>query len=133
MMDQKNYLGVLTGYFLLSFFLAHILIFAQQEEILKAIISTFLSWTGYLIAHYSDTGEIIDGLSENKDYRNIEKLEKEEIKKLEAFLGITFFIFGTGALAYGVGTKMYLLTVSGSFTVIAGYLLTHEGFENVLL
>jgi hypothetical protein len=132
-MNKKKELGVLTGYATLSFFLAHILIYAKQGKLLLAIISTALSWTGYLTAHYYDNGKIMDNITQQKNKKNVKKLEKEKIKKIEATTGITLFITGVSVLAYGIGTGRYLTPITGSFTAIAGYLLTHEGFEDVLL
>lgn len=127
----KRYSGILSGFTLLCVSLAALFIQSRQGNLILSILFGGLSWLGYTLTHYADTGKLLD----TKDQIEKHIQEKEETKrsqKIKSSTGILLFVSGTAILAKGVSAESYYISFLGTSGAIGGYAVFHYFMEGEL-
>lgn len=143
----------LAGLALTAMSLSAGFIWASQGEIARVYLAGFTSWTGYIIAHYGDTGvfvDDVDGLSDSGAVSTLEADDRaqstpgsstsasssvtesirdilpEESWRAGGFLaGIVILVIGIALTAWYVRQADFVLGAVGNGVFLAGYATAH--------
>jgi len=100
---------------------------AKDGKIVTTFLSLFLGWTGYLLAHYAETGRAIDPRQNEPAL----PLDRDEI--IVACIGVLTLLAGIGTVTLGIYGTDLAVTSTGMAVLMAGYLLAHYAMTDLLL
>lgn len=100
---------------------------AREGKIVTTFLSVFLGWTGYLLAHYAETGRAID------PRQNEPALPLERDETILAGVGVLTLLAGIGTITLGIHGADLAITSTGMAVLMAGYLLAHYAMTDLLL
>ena len=144
-----RFAGLVGGLGLTAAAMASGFIWASRGEVPLVYVAGFLSWTGYLIAHYAVTGVFVDDMSadgpdEDGDAESPEGdaespdsgvssvgaqlrhlAPEDPVDALGFVAGIVILVAGIALLAWFVRQENFLLGNIGSGMFLAGYAISH--------
>lgn len=126
--DLKSYLGFLLGMAVAIFSLAKLGMRAGDAPLLKLFGWSLSTWLGYLYAHYSINGKIIDGL-DGYDPNNI----RQSLQITGSTLGGFVLILGVVLGLEGLRTDSFQVTFAASTLFWTGYVVAHYSAREKLL
>lgn len=136
-------------------------IWASQGEVGRVYVAAFLSWTGYVVAHYAVTGVFVDpGGNDSRPESDESGVARDDVDGPVAFVrvhlrsavaglrdvlpeeprraagfvaGVVVLVAGITLLAFYVRQGNHLLGTVGSGMFLGGYALAHYFDHGVLL
>lgn len=129
-MQMKKYIPkrmeIAAGFMLMCLGIALLMIESKKGNIPSSIIAGGTSWLGYITAHKTDTGKLIDTTEVIEE--NI-KQKDSEAEKWKSLIGIVLFTAGSAVIVAGLRPENYILTFIGSTTTMTGYAVFHYFME----
>jgi hypothetical protein len=119
--------SVFTGLVVLSYSLAKLFIYAQEELYLRTTAMAFLGWSSYLYIHYLETGQLIDRRKEEK------KLPESESNWMVLGVSAVLFALGMAFGSLGVNAGETIPATVGAASVMTGYFVAHYEFSNIIV
>lgn len=123
-MDNRRVVKTVTGFLVLSFSLAALFITAKNGSVPKAVALAFTSWLGYILIHWSETGQIIDKPKKER------KLPESERSWTALVVSAMLFALGMAFGSYGVFSEHLLIASTGAGTLLIGYFIAHLQFSD---
>ena len=144
-----RFAGLVGGLGLTAAAMASGFIWASRGEVPLVYVAGFLSWTGYLVAHYAVTGVFVDDMSAaapdddgdaaspDGDAGNSESevnsvgaqlrhlAPEDPVDALGFVAGIVILVAGIALLAWFVRQENFVLGNIGSGMFLAGYAISH--------
>lgn len=150
-----SYFGLVGGLGVTAMAMSAGFIWASQGNVTPVYIAGFLSWTGYLIAHFSVTGDFVDEMNdeipdqENNNgqlHADIDDAETSDgesnsisdaraqlrtivpgdtVDAIGFITGIIILVTGIATLAWFVRQEDFLLGNLGSGMFLLGYVISH--------
>lgn len=122
-MDLDRIAKTVSGFVVLSFSLAALFINAKKGLILESVVPSFTSWLGYLLIHWSETGQIIDRPKKERE------LPESEKSWTSLVVSAVLFSLGMAFGSYGVFTEHIFIASAGAGTLLVGYFIAHLQFS----
>ncbi|MFB6241768.1 MAG: hypothetical protein ABEJ36_03110 [Candidatus Nanosalina sp.] len=110
--------GLVSGFSLSSIALIRGYYFLLAGEYVSAYLGAFLGWVGYLVAHYTVTGTLIDDRLGEKDLGNGERIWVLGV-------GSALFIGGISSVIAFLNAQNVVASYLGLMAVFAGYTVIH--------
>lgn len=125
--SAKKYLGIVTGFLMVSYSLAQMFIYAKNGFTPGSVAMAFTGWTGYLMVHYAETGILVDPRADEK------QMPRSDNNWLVFALASVLFVVGMSVGALGVKTSNVFQSFIGASIVIAGYFIAHYELTDCLV
>ena len=108
-------------------------IWAYQGRPILPFLAAFFAWIGYLLAHASVTGEIIDPPDVAADAGFDSLVPAERWRQVTLVLGLGTLVSGIVVGAVFVREENLLMTTVGGVLFLTGYVLAHYAETDQLL
>lgn len=127
-MKQHYYLKNIARLFLLvqvSLSVTYAIVWSYRtHNLLLVSIASLSTWIGFLIAHYLETGKLVDRLNS--------ETPKAETKHLLLVLGLAMMVFAFPIAIWGVYLDSPLIIFGGELTFFSGFSIGHYGLDGKL-
>lgn len=127
MFKRRQLVPVFITLVTLSYSLAKVFMYAQQELYLRTIFMALVGWTSYIVIHYLETGQLIDRRMDEKVMPN------DDRNWMVLGLSAVLFSLGMAAGSLGVNQAETALATVGAATVMTGYFIAHYEFSELIV
>lgn len=125
---KKRSLKVYLLLGLASVLMAQGLLFLKAESIIPGLLSIYLSWISYFVAHYVENGKIVDGVEVNT-------LESEKFfhEFRQAFEVMPLIVLCMMFSLYGLNQSNFPVSALGLYGAVIGYTVAHREVNDCLI
>jgi hypothetical protein len=102
---------------------------SRGQPIDVVFVCAFIAWGGYLLAHYYETGQVIDPGSESREFELPDRL----VDKAGIAFGSCLLVVAVPIGIYGMYLDAVGVTGGGVVTFLLGYYCTHYFVSGNLL